>query len=75
MSRTIDYELLVKNCKDIINTLEHDSMRSSGKMKMNSDQLLALYSLLPIYKEKAAKQKADTVKVVKAKPEPKKKEG
>jgi hypothetical protein len=50
-------------------------MRSSGKMKMNSDQLLALYSLLPIYKEKAAKQKADTVKVVKAKPEPKKKEG
>ena len=42
---------------------------------MNSDQLLALYSLLPIYTEKAAKQKADTVKVVKAKPAPKKKEG
>ncbi len=65
MSRTIDYELLVKNCKDIINTLEHDSMRSSGKMKMNSDQLLALYKLLPIYEDKA----------VKIKPTPKKKEG
>ena len=72
--RLIDYEILVKNCEDIINTLEHDSMRSSGKMKMNADQLLALYSLLPIYTEKAAKQKADTVKVVKAKPAPKKKE-
>ena len=65
MSRTIDYELLVKNCKDIINTLEHDSMRSSGKMKMNSDQLLALYKLLPIYEDKVAKEK----------PQPKKKEG
>ena len=63
MSRTIDYELLVKNCKDIINTLEHDSMRSS--VKMNSDQLLALYKLLPIYEDK----------VIKIKPTPKKKEG
>ena len=53
------------NCEDIINTLEHDSMRSSGKMKMNSDQILALYKILPIYKDKA----------VKIKPTPKKKEG
>ena len=63
--RLIDYEILVKNCEDIINTLEHDSMRSSGKMKMNSDQILALYKILPIYKDKA----------VKIKPTPKKKEG
>ena len=63
--RLIDYEILVKNCEDIINTLEHDSMRSSGKMKMNSDQLLALYKLLPIYEDKVAKEK----------PQPKKKEG
>jgi hypothetical protein len=63
--RSIDYNILVENCEDIINTLEHDSMRSSGKMKMNSDQILALYKLLPIYKEKVVKQK----------PTPKKKEG
>ena len=63
--RLIDYDILVKNCEDIINTLEHDSMRSSGKMKMNSDQLLALYKLLPIYEDKVAKEK----------PQPKKKEG
>ena len=63
--RQIDYNKLVENCEDIINTLEHDSMRSSGKMKMNSDQILALYSILPMYKEK----------VDKVKPTPKKKEG
>ena len=50
---------------DIINTLEHDSMRSSGKMKMNSNQILALYKLLPIYQDKVGKQK----------PTPTKKEG
>ena len=65
MSSTLDYNILVENCEDIINTLEHDSMRSSGKMKMNSDQILALYKILPIYKDKA----------VKIKPTPKKKEG
>ena len=42
---------------------------------MNSDTRLAMYSLLPSYTEKDANQKADTVKVVKATPEPKKKEG
>jgi len=63
--RQIDYNKLVENCEDIINTLEHDSMRSSGKMKMNSDQILALYRILPMYKEK----------VDKVKPTPKKKEG
>ena len=65
MSRTIDYNMLVTNTMDIINTLEHDSMRSSGKMKMNSNQILALYKLLPIYQDKVVKQK----------PTPKKKEG
>jgi hypothetical protein len=65
MSRTIDYNILVGNTTDIINTLEHDSMRSSGKMKMNSNQILALYKLLPIYQDKVAKQK----------PTPTKKEG
>jgi hypothetical protein len=63
--RLINYETLVMNCTDIINTLEHDSMRSSGKMKMNSNQILALYKLLPIYQDKVAKQK----------PTPTKKEG
>jgi hypothetical protein len=63
--RLINYETLVENCKDIINTLEHDSMRSSGKMKMNSDTILALYKLLSTYQEKVVKQK----------PTPKKKEG
>ena len=65
MSRTIDYNMLVTNTTDIINTLEHDSMRSSGKMKMNSNQILALYKLLPIYQDKVDKQK----------PTPTKKEG
>jgi hypothetical protein len=57
--------MLVTNTMDIINTLEHDSMRSSGKMKMNSNQILALYKLLPIYQDKVGKQK----------PTPTKKEG
>lgn len=65
MSRTIDYNKLVGNTMDIINTLEHDSMRSSGKMKMNSNQILSLYKLLHIYQDKVAKQK----------PTPTKKEG
>ena len=63
--RLINYETLVMNCTDIINTLEHDSMRSSGKMKMNADTILALYKLLHIYQDKVAKQK----------PTPTKKEG
>jgi hypothetical protein len=63
--RLINYETLVMNCTDIINTLEHDSMRSSGKMKMNADTILALYKLLSRYEEKVVKQK----------PTPKKKEG
>ena len=65
MSRTIDYNMLVTNTMDIINTLEHDSMRSSGKMKMNSNQILSLYKLLHIYQDKVVKQK----------PTPTKKEG
>jgi hypothetical protein len=63
--RQIDYSILVENCEDIINTLEHDSMRSAGKMKMNAETISSLYELLPIYKDK----------VVKVKPTPKKKEG
>lgn len=48
----IDYEKLVKNMENMINLLEYDSMRSPGKAKLNSNQLMAMYNLLDRYNAK-----------------------
>jgi|TARA_R100000935_G_scaffold58360_2_gene95072 hypothetical protein len=45
----IDYEELVANLKSMINLLEYDSMRSPGKAKLNSNQLVAMYDLISRY--------------------------
>ena len=43
MQREIDYENLLYNTKEMINTLEYDAMRSGGKTKLNCDRLYYLY--------------------------------
>ena len=48
----IDYSLLLENIDRMINLLEYDSMRSSGKAKMNSQHLQSLYDLKDRYEAK-----------------------
>lgn len=48
----IDYNLLLENVDRMINLLEYDSMRSSGKAKMNSQHLHSLYDLKDRYEAK-----------------------
>ena len=65
--KPIDYETLMSNVAQMINLLEFDAMRSSGKAKMNSQHLHSLYELHERYEV-----------LLKAKPVPKpteKKEG
>tara|TARA_B100000287_G_C20532566_1_gene741474 strand:+ start:603 stop:809 length:207 start_codon:yes stop_codon:yes gene_type:complete len=45
MQRDIDYEKLLYNTREMINTLEYDAMRSGGKTKLNCDKLYYLYFL------------------------------
>jgi len=37
--REIDYDKLLQNIEEMINTLEYDSSRSGGKTKLNCDKL------------------------------------
>ena len=50
--QVIDYNQLNMNVKEMINLLEFDSMRSSGKAKMNSQHLHSLYELSDRYEAK-----------------------
>lgn len=52
MERKIDYVVLLKNVNEMILLLEFDSMRSSGKCKLNSQHLHSLYTLKEIYEGK-----------------------
>jgi hypothetical protein len=47
--REIDYDKLLANVSEMINTLEHDSMRSGGKAKLNAPTLVDLYELKKHY--------------------------
>ena len=49
--KEIDYEVLINNVEQMINLLEFDAMRSSGKAKLNSQHLHSLYFLLEKYKK------------------------
>ena len=49
MKREIDYIALLKNIEEMINLLEFDSTRSSGKTKLNSQHLHSLYFLKEKY--------------------------
>ena len=48
-SREINYDKLLENINEMINTLEYDSSRSGGKTKLNCDRLYYLYSLQQRY--------------------------
>ena len=49
MAHEINYVKLSQNVDQMINLLEYDSMRSSGKCKMNSQHLHSLYFLKEKY--------------------------
>ena len=50
--RPIDYEKLLENVNEMINTLEYDSMRSAGKAKLNASTLTEMYALQKQYQTK-----------------------
>ena len=62
--RPIDYEQLIKNYKDMINTLEYDSMRSAGKAKLNADKLVHMHSLINHYTKIKNSEKASPKKEI-----------
>ena len=55
MLHQIDYETLLYNVNQMLNLLEFDAMRSSGKAKLNSQHLHSLYYLRDIYEDKVKK--------------------
>jgi len=48
----IDYEVLLVNVTKMINLLEFDAMRSSGKAKLNAPHLHSLYYIKKEYESK-----------------------
>ena len=50
MNHQVDYYKLINNMESMINLLEFDAMRSSGKAKLNSQHLHSLYFLVDKYK-------------------------
>jgi len=61
----IDYEKIIENYNQVINTLEYDSMRSGGKSKLNVQNLHYLYSMKEKYEQKISKPKPIPTKEVK----------
>jgi hypothetical protein len=55
--REIDYERILNNIKEMINTLEYDSMRSGGKTKINAGTLGELLNLQKHYEDKMNSKK------------------
>ena len=55
MIHDIDYDVLLDNVDRMINLLEFDSMRSSGKTKLNSQHLHSMYYLKEKYETKVKK--------------------
>lgn len=56
--RPIDIEALLTNYKDMINTLEYDSMRSAGKAKINAETLTYMHALVERYEKLLNSQNA-----------------
>jgi hypothetical protein len=50
--RKIDENKVLSNIDTMINTLEYDSMRSGGKVKINAEDLLNLIALKKHYETK-----------------------
>ena len=55
MLHEINYDALLDNVDRMINLLEFDSMRSSGKAKLNSQHLHSMYYLKEVYESKVKK--------------------
>ena len=55
MRHDINYDVLLENTQIMINLLEFDSMRSSGKLKLNSQHLHSLYYLKEQYESMVKK--------------------
>lgn len=47
--RKIDYQKIIDNIDHMVNTLEYDSTRSPGKVKLNADTLVNLLALKEKY--------------------------
>jgi len=58
----INYEQLIQNYNQMINTLEYDSMRSGGKAKLNSETLFYLYNMKEKYESNMVKPAKKEVK-------------
>ena len=43
VNREIDYDKLLQNIEEMINTLEYDSSRSGGKTKLNCDKSVSIH--------------------------------
>jgi len=58
--RKIDYDKILYNIDVMLNTLEYDSIRSGGKVKINAQDLLNLIELKKYYtaKQNSNKQPA-----------------
>tara|TARA_B100000963_G_C22518580_1_gene621911 strand:- start:796 stop:999 length:204 start_codon:yes stop_codon:yes gene_type:complete len=62
--REIDIDALLNNYKEMINTLEYDSMRSAGKAKLNSEKLIHMHSLVNHYSKIKNSEKASPKKEI-----------
>ena len=58
--REIDYDKLLANVIEMINTLEFDSMRSGGKCKINAQTMHYLIQLEKHYQTKVNSKKQPT---------------
>jgi len=59
--RKIDYDKILSNIDTMINTLEYDSIRSGGKVKMNAEDLV---NLIELRKHYTAKQNSNKQPIV-----------
>jgi len=66
-SRAINYETLLENVVGMIGLLEYDSMRSAGKCKLNSNNLVSLYALKDRYEANLVPATKPTTQKVAAK--------
>ena len=53
----IDRAKLIENLKSMIQLMEYDGMRSPGKIKLNSGNLVDMYNLLDRYQKEAEVKK------------------
>ena len=55
MTQPVNYDQILANIEMMVNLLEYDSQRSSGKMKLNSQHLHSLLWLQDYYENKVKK--------------------